>query len=326
MSFLSVQNITKNIRNVPVLQNISLAQKQFQKIAIAGETGSGKSSLLKAIAGLLQPDSGEILFKEEKVLGPDFKLLPGHTGIAYLSQHYELLNNYRVEELLSYANKLSDEQAHSLYDICQISHLLKRRTEQLSGGEQQRIAMARLLTTSPTLFLLDEPFSNLDRIHKNVLKEVIHDLGEQLNISFMVVSHDPQDTLSWADEMIVIKDGSIIQKGNPEELYYYPVNEYTAGLLGDYNLLSVETAQLLRVENPDESKKLFIRPEMLSITPGNLGSVNGTIQKVSFLGGLYAFEILLPTEKVIAKAIKSDYEKETLVSISLSERKKLWFL
>ena len=323
MFFLSVENINKNVGNGFVLQNISLTQKQFQKIAIAGETGSGKSSLLKAIAGLLQPDSGTIFFQGEKVLGPDFKLLPGHKGIAYLSQHYELLNNYRVEELLSYANKLSDEQAHSLYNICQISHLLKRRTDQLSGGEKQRIAMARLLTTSPSLFLLDEPFSNLDRIHKNILKEVLHDLGEQFNISFIIVSHDPQDTLSWADEMIIMKDGNIVQKGSPEELYYYPVNEYVAGLLGDYNLLNDETARLLGIEHKSKDRKLFVRPEMLSIAQEGVEAV---IEKVHFQGSLYELDVLLSNEKVAVKTTKNNYKAGDTVSIILPAQQKPWFL
>ena len=145
-----------------MVDDISFSQKAFQKIAIAGETGSGKSSMLKMIAGLLQPDQGMIYFNDKHVLGPDFKLIPGHPDIAYLSQHFELRNSYRVEELLSYANKLSEEMANAIFEVCMISHLVKRRTDQLSGGERQRIAIARALIRTPKLLLLDEATSALD--------------------------------------------------------------------------------------------------------------------------------------------------------------------
>ena len=117
-----------------------------------------------------------------------------------------------MEELLEYANKLPATEAASLYKLCRIDHLLKRKNDQLSGGEKQRIALARLLVGSPKLLLLDEPFSNLDLIHKNILKSVIEDIGERMKLTCMLTSHDPMDTLSWADEIIVRKDGQIIQQ------------------------------------------------------------------------------------------------------------------
>jgi iron(III) transport system ATP-binding protein len=168
MSFLQVIGLNGRI---------SFTQQKARKLAIAGETGSGKSTLLKMIAGLAQPAEGEIRFRGERVLGPQERLVPGQPGIAYLSQHFELWNNYRVEEILSYANDLSVEAAAALYAICRIDHLLARRTDQLSGGERQRIALARLLVRPPRLLLLDEPFSNLDHIHKSLLKTVIRDIG-----------------------------------------------------------------------------------------------------------------------------------------------------
>src|SRR5258706_9094063 len=177
MAFLNVSGISKKEGQWFSVKDINFVQEQFQKIAIAGETGSGKTTLLKMIAGLMQPDAGEIVFKGEKVLGPYEKLIPGHRRIAYLSQHFELRNNYRVEEELESKNLLTDKEADEIYSVCRIRHLLKRKTDQLSGGERQRIVLARLLTSSPELLLLDEPFSNLDAIHKNIIKSVIYDIG-----------------------------------------------------------------------------------------------------------------------------------------------------
>ena len=195
MKFLEVKEIRKKEREFE-LKDISFTISPSHKLAIAGETGSGKSTVLKIIAGLEQPDSGEVFFEGIRVEGPYEKLLPGHPGVAYLSQHFELRNNYYVEEILSYANKMSEEEASKIHEVCDIQHLLKRRTNQLSGGEKQRIALARLLVGAPKLLLLDEPFSNLDPSHRRQVKTVLKNIGEQLEITIIMVSHDPQDVLT----------------------------------------------------------------------------------------------------------------------------------
>ena len=236
---LQVLNISKQYANGLLISNISFQQKKLQKIAIAGASGAGKTTLLKIISGNAQPNDGKVLLNGIKVIGPDEQLLPGHPQMGYLSQHYELLNNYKVEDLIWFDNKLPIDEASKLFNVCQINHLLKRKTDQLSGGEKQRIALCKLLVKSPQLLLLDEPFSNLDLIHKNTLKEVLTNITSKLQITCILTSHDPQDILSWADEILVMQDGVIIQKGTGEQIYYHPINEYVAGLFGKYNLLNI---------------------------------------------------------------------------------------
>lgn len=232
------------------LNEIKFTLRKGRRLAIAGETGSGKSTLLKTIAGLATPQAdrmapgkalptpadGAVWFEGVKVAGPFERLIPGQPGIAYLSQHFELWHNYRVEEILDYTNDLDPVEANTLYQLCHIEHLLQRRTDQLSGGERQRIALARLLVHPPRLLLLDEPFSNLDMIHKRTLKKVIRDVGATFDITTILVSHDPYDILSWAEEIIILKEGRIIQQGTPRKVYERPLDEYVAGLLGDYTL------------------------------------------------------------------------------------------
>ncbi len=320
MILLQVSGIEKAQPDSFVLKDIHFIQQAQQKLAIAGETGSGKTTLLKIIAGLIQPDSGTVWFEEQRVQGPDEQLVPGHPAIAYLSQHYELRNNYRVEELLEYANKLPAVQAQALYDVCRISHLVKRRTDQLSGGEKQRIALARLLVGSPKLLLLDEPFSNLDPIHKTILKSVIRDIGDRLSITCLLTSHDPLDTLSWAEEILVLKDGAILQKGAPEEIYRRPVSEYVAGLFGAYYLLDAEKIKQFTgsAETCPPGKRLFIRPEDFSLTNDNRRASPATVAKTTFFGSYSETEVLLNGHVFSVRSMNKALGKGDAVAVHLS--------
>jgi ABC-type sugar transport system ATPase subunit len=316
MSLLKVSAISKQQDGAFILKDISFEQQRFQHIAIAGETGSGKSTLLKVISGLAQPDSGQVLFEGQKVKGPLQVLIPGHPGVAYLSQYFELRHNYWVEEILSYANMLTEEEAQNIYKICQIDHLFRRRTDQLSGGEKQRIALARLLTTAPRLLLLDEPFSNLDMIHKQQLKAVINDIGEKLEITCMLVSHDPQDILSWADTVFLMKNGEIIQQGTPQEVYNRPVNEYAAGLLGKYNL----------IPSAGDGKSLLLRPEHFVISDTSSGSFSGKVQAVTFWGSHYDIEVQPEKRnRLTVRQLSTSLKKGDTVHISVLPEH-IWYL
>ncbi|WP_153800008.1 ABC transporter ATP-binding protein [Foetidibacter luteolus] len=326
MSFLQVNGVGRKEGNDWAIKDISFNGRQFHKIAIAGETGSGKSTLLKTIAGLTEPDAGTIRFEGERVWGPAYKLVPGHPGIAYLSQQFELPNYLTVAQALEYANLMTDEEAETLYQVCRINHLLQRRTDHLSGGEKQRIALARLLSTSPKLLLLDEPFSNLDMIHKNVLKSVISDLGEKLGITCMLISHDPLDTLSWADEMIILRKGEIIQTGPPEQVYRNPADEYVAGLLGRYNLLPAEIATgftRVAVKEPT-GRKLFTRPEDLVLSVSGSG-IQGTILQLKFYGSAYEAEVQLGRITVTARTQINTFSQGDAVMVNLTGRQR-WYL
>jgi iron(III) transport system ATP-binding protein len=235
MSWLVVKSVSKSFKEPLVLNDIHLQVAQGERLAIAGETGSGKSTLLKIISGLIQPDTGTIFFQGVRVLGPEEKLLPGHDKIGYLSQHFELLNNYRVEEVLEMKTVLPAAEAHRIFVLCDIVHLLARKTTELSGGERQRVALAKTLVANPSLLLLDEPFSNLDAIHKRAMKQTIHRLEQELGITTIMVSHDGADLLSWASRILILQEGVIIQEGIPSEVYQNPVSAYCAALLGHQN-------------------------------------------------------------------------------------------
>jgi ABC-type sugar transport system ATPase subunit len=303
MALLEVKDISKQQSDRSILQSISFQLETLQKIAITGESGAGKSTLLKIISGHVQSDSGTVLFNGKKVTGPEEKLLPGHKDIAYLSQHYELNNNYVVKDLIWFQINVDEAEAKKIFDICRISHLLERRTNQLSGGEKQRIALCMLLVKYPKLLVLDEPFSNLDPIHKNTLKAVLEDISGRLQITCLLASHDPQDTLSWADEIIVMKEGKIIQQGIPKEIYYQPLDQYVAGMFGKYNLLTQEQAHRFGLQTNE--KKVMVRPEDFKINEKD--GEQGMIEKITFWGSFYEAEIGVKDLKIVVRIMKNQW-------------------
>jgi len=315
-SMLNVEGIEKSIDGNLVLKNINFNQQQFQKLVIAGETGSGKSTLLKIIAGFVQPNAGSVFYEGNKVLGPNEKLIAGHEDIAYLSQHFELRNNYWVEDMLQLANQLDKNQTDLIFSICKIQHLLRRKTQQLSGGEKQRVATARLLMTSPSLLLLDEPFSNLNVDYKQLMKEVIQDISAELSISILMVSHDPVDILPWADQILVLKDGAIIQSGNPHLLYNHPPDAYTAGLLGRFNILDKQLQEILGIQL--NNNELIVRPNALNIGLADNFN-NGIVKQVNYYGAYVEIEVALGESKIWVMESPNKWNIGDCVNVSINQ-------
>ncbi|HTD92176.1 MAG TPA: ATP-binding cassette domain-containing protein, partial [Chitinophagaceae bacterium] len=195
---------------------------------------------------------------------------------------------------------------------------LQRRTDELSGGEKQRVAIARLLTGAPRLLLLDEPYSNLDMGHKNILKEVIRDISLRLSISCILVSHDPLDTLPWADSFIVLRAGKILQQGTPTVIYKQPSDIYTAALFGKYNLLSSPVAAtLLGLPAAEKARTelLMLRPEDIHIGHASPDAISATIMHISFLGSHYEVELHLDGHRLIGHSQSAGLKENEIVSV-----------
>ena len=300
MHLLAVEEISKEEEGRTLVKDVRFFISANKKIALMGETGSGKSTVMKMMAGLVQASSGNAYFEGQRIKGPDEVLLPGHPAIAYLSQHFELRSNYRVHELLEMANKMEDEEAAEIYQICRINHLLDRKVHQLSGGERQRIALARLLVGKPRLLLLDEPFTNLDLFNNRIINEVIHQVSNKMAITCVLVSHDPVEVLSWADELLIMRHGQLVFQGSPKEAYARPQDEYIAGLLGEYTLISTEHMTLLKMFGVEEM--IFIRPEKIGIGSDPTIGIPGTVLEVKFIGAHYRLLIRTSEMELIAYA------------------------
>jgi iron(III) transport system ATP-binding protein len=319
MAILKVSGISKKGAGKFRLRDISFTQRGRQRIAVIGETGSGKSTLLKIIAGLVQADSGKVEFNQKYVQGPAETLVPGHPGIGYVSQDFELPKFLRVDQVLDYANAVSKAYAETLFSVCRIAHLLDRRTDSLSGGERQRIALARVLISSPSLILLDEPFSNLDGVHKGILKDVIEDVINRLKISCILISHEPADILPWADKILILKGGKLVQKGSPLKVYKTPVNEYAAGLLGSFSMLNNSSKLLKRKGRGKKiSRKKFFRPEDFELVSSRRKGVPGIVMDVQYFGSHYEASVDCDGSLVAVRTTIDTLTKGDMVYVSLS--------
>jgi ABC-type Fe3+/spermidine/putrescine transport system ATPase subunit len=321
MDLLKVSNISKRIAKGFAVKNCSFTIQSNQRIAIAGETGSGKSTLLKMIAGLQQPDAGKILFEREQVKGADETLVPGHPDIAYLSQHFELPKFLRVEQVLAYENALTEKQAKKIYATCRITSLLQRKTSELSGGEKQRIAIARLLIAKPKLLLLDEPYSNLDRVLKTTLQTVVRDIGESMDITCLIVSHEPDDTLSWAEHILVMKSGKIIQSGIPSQIYKQPINTYVAELFGRYNAITKKQQIALGIS--EKASKLLFRPEDFELVSKSSvrKKMEGIVTCVEFFGHNYQLTIAALGSTIFIPTQRKDFAVNDEVYVAIVRSK-----
>ena len=321
MELLNAQKISKIAGDRVLLADTSLEILSGSRLAIMGETGSGKSTLLKIMAGLIAPSSGEVRLQGKKLENPAEQLIPGHPKIAYLSQHFELRNNYRVIELLEMTAKLDADACNNIIELCRISHLLQRKTHEISGGERQRIALARLLLGNPDLLLLDEPFSNLDMVNKLMVREVLHEISTSLRLTCVMVSHHPEDVLPWAETVIIMQKGRIIQKDTPEMIYNHPVNSYTASLTGLNNPLLPGEENLAQALRVDQKLPSWIRPENLTIVQNEDIGAKGLIQSVTFCGHFWLNRVNVGYRDLIVVSEQSKFQAGEAVTVLFSSKK-----
>lgn len=252
---ISVKNLSKQYQAEQQggIRNISFDIKKGNVVAILGESGSGKSTLLKCMYGLLKVDDGEVSFKRKRILGPDEQLIPGHKEMKMVTQDFSL-NIYakvydNIASMLSNTNvQAKAEKTTEMMRHLHIEQLKDKKITQLSGGEQQRVAIARAMVSDTAVLLLDEPFSQVDALLKNQLRADIKRIAAEIGVTVVMVSHDPADGLFLADELLILKDGKLLQQGNPAQVYNHPDHIYTAKLLGNAVVLDKEDAEQLGLE------------------------------------------------------------------------------
>ncbi len=331
MSVLSIQNVAKQFSKQSdfAIENLSLKIEQKGSLtALVGESGSGKTTLLRMIAGLENPDSGEIHLGEKMLFNKKVNLAPHKRNIGLVFQDYALFPHLTVEKNIAFGlnhleKKEQVDQISKYLNIVGLEAFRTRYPHELSGGQQQRVALARAMAPEPQLLLLDEPFSNLDGILKKSIRKEIKHIIEQTSITTIFVTHDTVDALSVADDIVVLKDGKILQQGNPEKIYNSPEDIYVAKLFGAVNIIpgaiegKIINCALGRFEinsipeNISGECIVCVRPQHILLT-NKPNETKAQITQISYFGGHHEMDLSINNDISIissgtdTKGLKND--------------------
>lgn len=316
---LELQKIGKDFGKVSALSDISFSMDVGEILCLVGRSGCGKSTLLRLIGGVERPDRGAIFLNGEQIVGDDRFIEPDKRQIGFVFQDYALFPHLTVEENIAFGiNSLSKadikHRVGEMLDLVGLQSLAKRYVHTLSGGEQQRIALARALAPNPKLVLLDEPFSNLDLGLKRGLRAETMELLRQVNATAILVTHDPQEALSIGDKVVLLNEGKIVQLGTGDDLYHRPVNAYAAQFFSEFNILdgqiqhSAAICELGRFPNltgleAGTECKIFIRPSNISFVAdaSTDAGVPASLVKRVFMGEWEELSYLLDNTQTIIK-------------------------
>jgi ABC-type Fe3+/spermidine/putrescine transport system ATPase subunit len=264
---LELKNISFAYNENNAIENLSFSVSKGQNITIIGESGCGKSTLLKLIYGFYDLNQGEIVYDKKPILGPKFNLIPGEEYIKYMAQDFDLMPYITVSEnvgkhLSNVDLEKKKERIFELLEMVEMTEFANVKAQFLSGGQQQRVALAKVLALEPKILLLDEPFSQIDTFRKNSLRRNLFNFLKSKQITCLIATHDGTDALSFSDETIVLQNGNIIAKENPQILFENPKSKYVASLFSEVNEIPT---YLLYEENLNSDLKL-IYPFQLKIT------------------------------------------------------------
>ncbi len=281
---VQVDHIRKTFGQYTALEDVSLQVKRGELTALLGPSGSGKTTLLRIIAGLEYPDegSGRIQFHGEDVTD----MPAGKRRVGFVFQHYALFRHMSVFENIAFGLKVRrqdrpsrgeiTDRVHKLLKLVQLENLAERYPHQLSGGQRQRIALARALAVEPKVLLLDEPFGALDAKVRKELRRWLRQFHDEINLTTIFVTHDQEEALEIADEVVIMNQAKIEQVGSPQEVYDRPASPFVYQFLGNVNVL--RTAALEKAGAPagpataQSNGRVYVRPHDIEIVPHETGA------------------------------------------------------
>jgi sulfate transport system ATP-binding protein len=315
--YVELKNVSKKFAGFKASDNVNFKIEQGKLIGLLGPSGSGKTTILRMIAGLETPDEGDIIINGVKVNDIE----PGKRGIGFVFQNYALFRHMTVYDNIAFGlvvQKAKKEDIHKkvieLIELIGLKGLDKRYPGQLSGGQRQRVAFARALAPNPQLLLLDEPFAAIDAKVRKELRRWLRETISKLGITSIFVTHDQDEAVEVADEIIITNKGQIEQKGSPVEIYKNPRTPFVAQFIGESNLIDDYTKlKGFDVTNPKETKAI-VRPEFIQIAKNDteiltpLAAEKGIVKDIAFRGN--NLEIDVQVGNAILNGYRSLEEEE----------------
>lgn len=269
--YVELKNINKNFGDYKASDNVNFGVEKGKLIGLLGPSGSGKTTILRMIAGLETPDSGDIIIDGVRVND----IAASKRGIGFVFQNYALFRYMTVYDNIAFGlrvqkadKKKIDERVRELIKLIGLEGLEKRYPSQLSGGQRQRVAFARALAPNPQLLLLDEPFAAIDAKVRKELRSWLREMIEKLGVTSIFVTHDQDEAIEVADEIIITNKGRIEQTGTPIEIYHNPKTAFTASFFGETTFVD-DYLKFHNFEHIENVEKAIIRPEFVKVTKKN---------------------------------------------------------
>ncbi len=303
MNILELRNITKKFPGswLPAVDNLNLDVAMSENVALLGESGCGKTTILRMIAGFEVPDGGTIKINGQVVSGQGKFIEPQNRKVGIVFQDYALFPHKTVWGniifgLFRLPESEVNKKAREIIELTGLQGLEKRYPHQLSGGQKQRVALARAMAPEPELILFDEPFSNIDSMRKQQMREDIKNIIKKTRATAIFVTHDTRDVMSIADKVSVIRQGRIVQTDNPQKIYTFPVNTYVADFFGKTNYIKAKVSPegyktamgIIKTKSPlpadIKDVLLSIRPEEFTTCKEKNDCFYGSIVKERFMG------------------------------------------
>lgn len=334
---IEVHNVSKTFGTFNALDNVNLHVPTGKLVALLGPSGSGKTTLLRIIAGLEQADAGgQILFHSEDVARRHVR----HRGVGFVFQHYALFRHMTVFDNIAFGLRVRPRsqrpakgaiayRVNELLRLVQLEGLARRYPSQLSGGQRQRVALARALAVEPRVLLLDEPFGALDAKVRKELRTWLRRLHNDLHITSVFVTHDQDEALEVADEVVVMNRGKVEQVGTPDEVFHHPSTEFVMRFLGEANtfhgrvrdgMVHFNALELPYVQDQQQiagDARVFVRPHDLTIDTkaNNLPSLRARVTRVQSAGPIVRVDLVTEDQQHLS----AELSQERFASMHIGE-------
>lgn len=306
---IDLKHISVKLGDNQVLDDLSLYIRDRDFITLLGPSGCGKTTILRVIAGFLEPDEGDVIFEDKKING----VPPHKRQVNTIFQRYALFPHLNVYENVAFGLRIKktpeseiEKTVSKMLSIVNLSGFEKRNINSLSGGQQQRVAIARALAVKPRVLLLDEPLGALDLKLRREMQVELKKIQQQMGITFIYVTHDQEEALTMSDTVVVLNQGYIQQIGTPVDIYNEPTNAFVADFIGESNIIDgvMIRDRLVRIlgaefacvdEGFGENMPVdvVIRPEDVVLTPPSQGELKGVVTDIIFKGVHYEMHVMV---------------------------------